>query len=111
MKDSKLNKKLNNWVLNVALCEGRHSIPQATDGAIFGAVVNPLATDSLESEAKNKIVELAGYELAGLKLNLYVTGLTVALIAIINAMRGESVAITLYHYDRDSGAYYPQSVK
>lgn len=24
--------------INVAVCQGRHDIPQATDGAIFGAI-------------------------------------------------------------------------
>lgn len=45
------------------------------------------------------------------ELTLYVTGLTVALVAVINACRGFNVKLTLMHYDRESGTYYPQEVR
>ena len=45
------------------------------------------------------------------KLNLYVTGLTVALIAVLNATRELGIKVTLWHFDRESGKYYCQEVK
>ena len=88
---------------SMTLCEGRHDIPNATDGAIFGNTINPLDVCGLEEKALNK--------LEGVKaLNLYVTGLSVALVAVINVCHREGIMLTLWHYDRNSGNYYPQSV-
>ena len=91
--------------VSMALCESHHAIPQATDGTIFGSELDPLATTELETEAYNK---LKGLEVKN--LNLYVTGLTVALVSVINACRKLNIKLTLWHYDRDKGKYYPQSV-
>ena len=89
---------------SMVLCEGRHAIPQAIDGAIFGNELNPLAVDEMEAEAFRK--------LEGLKfLHLYVTGLSVALVAVLNAARKLGVKVTLYHFNRENGGYYPQEVK
>ena len=94
---------MKNATLNMALCEGRHAIPNATNGAIFGNTINPIDVCGLEEKALNK--------LEGVKaLNLYVTGLSVALVAVINVCHREGIMLTLWHYDRDSGNYYPQSV-
>lgn len=87
------------------LCKGRHSTP-ATDGAIFETEVNPLDVTALESEAKEKLANLNIT-----KLNLYVTGLTVALIAVLNATRELNIKVTLWHFDRETGKYYSQEVK
>ena len=116
--------------LNLALCEGRHSIPQAQDGAIFcNSISEKLLKNPelLENIAFSRIWGKA-YEhgfvrhfhtendddalvIHNVHINLYVTGLTVALISVINAMRDEDVTITLYHYDRDTGEYYSQEVQ
>lgn len=125
-------------VLNLALCEGRHAIPEATDGAIFGnEIVDPTNISKLEKEAfhaiwykcfQKKYNENAGkgylktapnwdgcdeepMQIYNVHINLYVTGLTVALIAVINAMRAEDVTITLWHYNKETGEYYPQELR
>lgn len=90
-------------ILNMALCEGRHSIPQAVDGSIFSNTLNPLDVSGLEEQAFHKLEGVNA-------LNLYVTGLSVALVAVINVCHREDIMLTLWHYDRDSGNYYPQSV-
>lgn len=92
--------------VSMTLCEGRHAIPQAIDGAIFGNELDPLATTELEAEAYNKLKEM---EIK--TLNLYVTGLTVALVSVINACRKLNIKLTLWHYDRNTNGYYPQSVE
>ena len=125
-----------NKTLNLALCQGRHDIPQAIDGAIFGSVIeNMTDTNCLESTAFHHIWNAAydhykngesGYLRTSpdwdgcdmeplmlcpdLHINIYVTGLTVALIASLNAMRKEGISVTLYHYDRDTDSYFPQEV-
>lgn len=87
----------------MALCEGRHEIPQAKDGSIFDNEVNPLATAELEVIAAEKLQDVT-------RLDLYVTGLTVALVAILNVCHKNGIEVTLYHFDRNSGGYYPQAV-
>lgn len=88
---------------NMALCEARHDIPNATDGAIFGNTINPLDVYGLEEVAYNK--------LEGVKaLNLYVTGLSVALIAVINVCHRENIMLTLWHFNKENGNYYPQTI-
>lgn len=90
---------------SMALCEGRHAIPQAEDGSIFGNTIDPLDPQALQTEAESKLRELDIKS-----LDLYVTGLTVALISVLNACRQLEIEVILYHYDRESGNYYPQQV-
>ena len=90
--------------VSMALCEGHHEIPEAIDGSIFGSTLNPTDVAGMEAEAKEQL----GYVR---KLNLYVTGLTVALVAVLNVCREKHIAVTLYHFDRETGSYYPQEVK
>lgn len=80
-------------------------MPQAEDGAIFGHTINPLEPQGLQAEGESKLREL------NIKsLDLYVTGLTVALISVLNACRQLGIVVTLYHYDRKEDNYYPQQV-
>lgn len=120
---------MNDVCLKMALCEGRHEIPEATDGYVFPAELAARLMryeQGLEDMAAGAIAEAGhkyyayvsaddGYGLAKdqsakVSLNLYVTGLTVALIATLNACRKQGITVTLYHYDKDSGDYYPQKV-
>lgn len=90
-------------ILNIALCKGRHNIPEATDGAIFGNTLDPLDIGDMAETVARK---LDGVD----KINLYVTGLTVALVEVIKYCYHEGVFCTLLHYDRESREYYPQDV-
>lgn len=89
----------------MALCKGRHEIPQAEDGAIFDNTINPLDVEGLQAEAESKLRELDIKS-----LDLYVTGLSVALVAVINSCHKLGIVVTLYHYDREEDNYYPQQV-
>ena len=90
----------------MALCSGRHEIKDAKDGAIFDVIQDPTDVKGLETEAINKLASLdIEY------LELYVTGLTVALIASLNACKKLDIKVTLYHFDRDTGTYYKQNVE
>lgn len=109
--------------LNIAVCKGRHDIPQATDGAIYKNEISKrmlLDVQMLEGTALHKLWEVCykkGYTdsktdeiVAGVKLNLYVTGLTVAVISAIKAAKFEGMKVTLWHYNRDNNNYYPQEI-
>ena len=75
-------------------------------GAIFETEINPLNISALELEAKNKLESLNIT-----KLNLYVTGLTVALIAVLNVARELNIKVILWHYNKETNDYYYQEVK
>lgn len=91
---------------SVALCESRHNIPGAIDGSIFPQSVDPTDVVGLEREAE-RIISESGVQY----LNVYVTGLTVALVAVINACQKLGVKLMLMHYDRETGTYFPQFVR
>lgn len=131
----------NRIALKMALCEDRHPIPQAVDGAIFPAVI-PDVTDvrGLEVAAEAAIARaaLAHYR-AGesqclptakyaqavedmgrfprvdvaptLGLVLYITGLTVATVAVINVCIRVGISLTLMHFNQETWGYYPQKVE
>lgn len=90
------------------LCEGRHEI-NGVDKYIFGnTIADPTDTEGLKEEA------VAFFMDEGVRstecIGIYVTGLTVALIAAINAAKESGVTVTLYHFDRETGNYFAQSV-
>ena len=91
--------------MKLGLIKGRHEIPQVEGRYIFIEDLNP--TDVKEAEGKAYSV------LAGIKvvhIDLYVTGLTMALIAVLNAAKRHGMSVTLYHFDRETGEYFPQEV-
>ena len=113
--------KKNNNILNVGLAENRHSIPEATDGFIFKEWTphSENIVSMLHDKAYKKILQIAkrkGFvdievnKIKDVHINLYVTGLTVALIAVLNAMSDEDVTITLWHWDKYKKAFYKQDV-
>lgn len=123
--------EIRKTVLNVALCQGRHEIPQATDGFIFGEIANVTETNTMR-EVVNKFVgsnKTCQYYCGEcdtcdefyscgsscsmfypIKINLYVTGLTVALVEVINYCHLNDIELTLYHFNRETNDYYAQEV-
>lgn len=86
---------------SLALCEARHEMP--VDGSIFGNTIpDPTNVGKLELEARKCLKKLDI-----VYLDLYVTGLTVALIAVLNVCKSMKINVTLYHYNRETGDYYP----
>ncbi len=91
--------------VSLALCQGRHEMPSCVEGAIFSQEVNPLDCQGLEKQALDKLQSLDCNE-----LNLFVTGLTVALVATLNAAKALKIKVVLYHFNKNTGDYYPQEV-
>ena len=86
-----------------SLCAARHNIP--VPSCIFSNTVNPLDTHELELHAMKKLVSYKKQHIA-----VYVTGLSVALVAVINACKNLNIKLTLMHYDKNNGEYYQQEV-
>lgn len=87
----------------MALCAGRHEIPEAVDGAIFDSVIDPTNLQVLNNTCKERLKDCY-------KLDLYVTGLTVALVSVINFCVANHIGLRLWHYNRDTNDYYSQIV-
>lgn len=117
--------------VRLGLCAGRHEMP--VNAYIFDRIDNPMAFDEMECAASKRIWELmrdAGVlrvqAIVGVpgsmdcvtryiyncEVMIYVTGLSSALIAAINALTDIGVrSITLMHYDNSDGSYQPQIVR
>ena len=93
--------------IKVAVCKGRHDIPQATDGPIFEQTITEMNPFSLLLEASKRLFSDFALH-SGDIVELYVTGLTMATLAIVNACRSTGVELVCYHYDRETGEYIPQ---
>lgn len=90
--------------LKLGLCNGRHTI-ENIQGYIFESIEDVTNTGALFNEAYAKLKELENG-----KLELYVTGLTVALIEVLNACRFLNIKVELYHFNRDTNTYFKQDV-
>lgn len=86
-----------------ALCEGRHPIP-GVEAAIFPMSVDP--TDL------NGMMEIASSSVPSdcTELTVYVTGLTVAMLTVVNLCLDREIILTAMHFNRETGEYYPQSI-
>ena len=119
--------------VNVVLCFGRHEMPECVTHAIFGHDVTDIITNPIRLKGRaiaslNTILadcdvphvtiqdedgeDVRALDCTDVHLTIYVTGLSVALIAAINAAHFGGIRhITLMHYDRETGTYYAQEVE
>lgn len=84
--------------VSVALCEGRHAMPEGITSSVYPMSVDPTDIDTLDRVAVDFVRACDGKD-----INLVVTGLSVALVSVIKA-------VTLWHFNRDTGDYYAQKV-
>ena len=93
--------------ISVAVCNGRHEIPQAVDGAVFAQTITEMNPKKLYDSAQKRLVN--DYKLAkGDLVNLYVTGLTMATLAIVKVCKDLQVEVICHHFDRETGSYIAQ---
>ena len=92
--------------IKLGLCAGRHNIPNI-DGYVFGEIADPTNIQAMNHQACNVLFGQYGLT-QGDHLDLYVTGLTVALVEVLRVCLHEGITVTLWHYNRDSGDYYQQ---
>lgn len=87
------------------LVQGRHEISEVKD-YIFTNTLDPADIMGIRSLAKKSLDFLD----KGDSLTVYVTGLTAALVEVINICHTKGVALTLMHFNRDTGTYFPQEI-
>lgn len=99
-------------IIHIALCEARHAMPECVTGAIYPNTVDPLDIAGI-----TKTADAFMRDHNGDVVNVYVTGLTVCTIAVVKAalmrLAMESArprTLTLWHFDRATGDYYPQTI-
>lgn len=91
--------------LHVGLCKGRHDIPQVGDDYIFDEIADPMDFVNLGTRATKWLLHID----KGVRIYLYVTGFTPALVAVINAVSlTKANNLELMHFDRDSNSYKAQ---
>lgn len=110
-----------NYTFNIAVCEGRHDIPEATNGSIFPSTIPEDALTNPDRLEHRVIVwflthllntpELKQAKSDSIQINLYVTGLTVATLAIVSVCHMYGFKLTCWHYNKETGSYYPQIMR
>lgn len=98
--------------ISMGLVKGRHEMP--VDRYVFDEIEDVLDFNKLESEAWNVLLitfEVDEDDNEAKELHLYVTGLTAATVAVINAARSLEIGVVLYHYDIVAKSYKAQPVK
>lgn len=98
--------------LKMGLVKGRHEMPVKM--YVFNEIENVLDFNKLENEAWNVlqiIFQVEEDDNEAKELHLYVTGLTAATVAVINAARSLEIGVVLYHYDIVAKSYKAQPVK
>lgn len=90
------------------LCDSRHENPIANMGGIFPkCLANPLDTRGMKSDILDKIRGKYGF---GDTLFCVVTGMSSALISLVNACSALDVRLRLLHYDVVHDCYKMQLV-
>lgn len=110
----------------VGLCAGRHPLP--VQEYIYGEVLDVLDFEALRDIADRFVQEHCNVRttfgvgiaqtdytdvemLCGDELHVLVTGLTQCTAAVLWACACYGVTLTLWHYNRETGAYVPQQFK
>lgn len=93
-------------VLKVGVCEGRHQMPCTQ--FVFGTSVDPTDMVGLQATADAAVAKFARDGVQ--KLELFVTGLTVATLAVVSAATKAGMAVTAMHFNRETGSFDPQEL-
>jgi hypothetical protein len=108
-KGVKMSKKKKMYsgevnIKSLALCVNRHDMPKCVTGAIFPRFIGD-PTD-IEGIRRQIAVSLHKVDV----LNLFVTGLTVAVTEVVNYCTENEIKLVLWHYNPDTGRYYQQDM-
>ena len=105
-------KEYKEQILNMRLCANRHNHPpeQTIDGYFFDSVKGYQITNPclLEEIVRNKLKNLIDKDADRVLLVLTVTGLTVALISVINVCKILKIKLILKHFSRETKTYFEQ---
>ena len=89
--------------MNIGLINNRHDIPEVYD-YIFKKIEDVTNLQEMYAIAYNKLKDCTE------KVNLYVTGLTVATTTVIKVCIDNNIELSLWHYDKEAQKYFEQLI-
>lgn len=113
--------------INLGTVQGRHPLP--VEAYVLQEVTDPTDVEAIQEAVNARMQELLGGDLkssytwhapncvdytdtlhivSGVRVNLFVTGLTVVTLAVVNWCVANGTSLTCWHYDRETGTYFPQ---
>lgn len=94
--------------INVGLVKGRHEMGDLVSDYIFkGPIEDPTDFSKMWLVADGFIGDLP---MDVKEINLYVTGLTAALIEVIKVCRQYNIKLNLFHFDTKTNTYVKQEM-
>lgn len=94
--------------INVGLVKGRHEMGDLVSDFIFkGPIEDPTDFGKMWLVADGFIGDLP---MDVKEINLYVTGLTAALIEVIKVCRDYNIKLNLFHFDTKTNTYVKQEM-
>ena len=100
----------------VGLVQGRHEIAEVEHYVFTSDIEDPTNLYEIGCTIKNsefyqELISIRGSKL--IEIDLYVTGLSVALIEVLNAIHDVAprAIVRCKHFDRNTGGYYTQTVR
>lgn len=84
------------------LCSSRHEMP--VDKFLFPEELDPTNFKAMANMAFDAIPKDAD------RLEVYITGLTAAILAVVDVCERRKIDLIAYHYNRETGEYLPQTV-
>lgn len=94
--------------IKLGLVEGRHDLPVTQFIYQEGDITFPLDMGKLATIADKRLNELGAVTYTS--LDIYVTGLTAATLAVMRVAFVRGYLVTFHHFDRDSGMWIAQDV-
>lgn len=96
-----------NDILKIGVCKGRHEMP-CNFYVYEQTIEDPTDVTSLDGQAEEFFKRIETKEK---EIEIFVTGLTVALISILKVAVKKYDHVVLMHYDVKTATYYKQIVK
>ena len=88
----------------LGLCAGRHELPADVEGYIFDKIEDVTDLKAINAQVHLSLKNIPNNTL----LRVYVTGLSVALVAVINYCTRNLIPLELMHFNYTTGEYYCQ---
>jgi len=117
LEDEHLPESSDKWEcqeihpLRLGLIKGRHNMP--VHNYILNEVEDPTNIKKIADDVDASLSAIFDFETSEVgvppeTVDLYVTGLTVVLVEAIVWLIARGIQTTLWHYNRDTGEYFPQ---
>ena len=87
----------------MSLFEGRHCMPDCVEAPILHNIHDITDINLMERQCRKSLKNCT-------ELILFVTGLTPALVTVINYCVSKEIPCTLMNYDRTTGRYFRQDI-